>query len=147
MSHTPPHVRMRIALLSVLAGVSLTRTASAANPPPTPSVCPICHRANNQQAPYGEKAAFTLVRGATNTAFGWTELLVEPANEVQHGGNLAVGIGKGVQQTVKRTAEGLGELLTFWVPKGPKGYPKISTDCPICFPTSQHPAPPPPTKP
>ena len=74
----------------------------------------------------------TLVRGMTNTTFGWTELLTQPSAEVERGGNLATGIGRGVGYAMKRTAAGLGELFTFWVPKGTNGYPVLVEDCPIC---------------
>lgn len=105
---------------------------------PSPStVCPICRRANNVQAPYAEKAGSTLARGAMNAAFGWTELLMQPTEEVNAGGNLAVGIGKGVGYAVKRTALGFGELLTFWTPKGRDGNLTLTQDCPVCF-SSQH---------
>ncbi len=100
-------------------------------------ICPICHRANDQQAPYAEKAGATLARGALNTAFGWTELLAEPTAEVNAGGNVLFGIGKGLGYAVKRTASGLGELLTFWTPRSHKNYLSLTTDCPICFPTTK----------
>ncbi len=74
----------------------------------------------------------TLVRGMTNTTFGWTELLTQPSAEVEHGGNLAVGIGRGIGYAMKRTAVGFGEMFTFWVPKGANGYPALAEDCPIC---------------
>ena len=105
--------------------------ASAADAPPS-SRCPICSRANNQAGPYPEKAVMTLVRGMTNTTFGWTELLTQPSAEVEHGGNLAVGIGRGIGYAMKRTAVGFGEMFTFWVPKGANGYPALAEDCPIC---------------
>jgi putative exosortase-associated protein (TIGR04073 family) len=95
--------------------------------------CPICRGANNQSAAYAEKAGSTLMRGATNTAFGWTELLTQPTEEVKAGGNLLVGVGKGVNQAMRRTFLGVGELLTFWTPKGPKGYLTLNRDCPICM--------------
>ncbi|MBI3324616.1 MAG: hypothetical protein HYZ92_04990 [Candidatus Omnitrophica bacterium] len=95
--------------------------------------CPICRAANDQSAAYAQKASSTLVRGATNTAFGWTELLTEPTEEVSSGGNLLIGVGKGLNQAVRRTALGIGELLTFWTPKGPRGYLTLNRDCPICM--------------
>ncbi|MBI3319315.1 MAG: hypothetical protein HYZ89_01835 [Candidatus Omnitrophica bacterium] len=110
--------------------LSVTTPVSAKEPP---VICPICHRANDQTATYSEKASTTLVRGAMNTAFGWTELLIEPTTEVKAGGHLAAGIGKGVGLAVKRTAVGLGELLTFWTPKSKTGYLKLSEDCPLCM--------------
>lgn len=114
-------------------------SASAASPTTiTSATCPICRRANNQNTPYPERATVSLVRGATNTAFGWTELLVEPTNEVERGGNLALGIGKGVGRAVTRTAAGIGEMFTFWLPKTGATYPSLATDCPICLQAGHH---------
>ena len=96
-----------------------------------PAVCPICHRAVDASTSYPEKAGKTLVRGAANTVLGWTELISEPVQEAKNGGNVFVGIGKGVGMTVQQTAAGLGELLTFWTPKVNNQYVKFATDCPI----------------
>lgn len=118
-----------------VASLGALEAALAAEEPPaaTPVVCPICRQANNRQAPYAEKAGSTLVRGAINAAFGWTELLVQPTEEVNHGGNLAVGVGKGIGFAIKRTALGFGELLTFWTPKDKEGNFTLAQDCPVCF--------------
>jgi len=95
--------------------------------------CPICRTANDQAAPYAGKATSTLMRGAVNVLFGWTELLIQPTEEVDQGGNLAIGIGKGVGYAMKRTAAGLGEVLTFWTPRGKERSVTLATDCPICM--------------
>lgn len=122
-----------MAMVSVwLAGAPAQAEETAS---PASTICPICHRANDQTLPYTQKAGATLVRGATNLIFGWTELLVQPASEVQKDGDLVRGIGKGLGQSVTRTAAGLGELLTFWVPKGKDGYLSLTTTCPICLST------------
>ena len=126
--------RSSVSLMLVLGALLLVLAPSAsAEPPKAKTVCPICGRANDQNAVYADKAGFTFLRGAANTAFGWTELLVQPTEEAKNGGNLAVGIGKGIGQAIKRTALGLGELLTFWSPKGKEGYTTLTTDCPICM--------------
>lgn len=122
----------RIILSGFLAGVVLT-SMPPLSAEETAAICPICHRANNQAAAYPEKAGMTLARGAMNSVFGWTELLVQPTNELQAGGHLLVGIGKGVGFAVKRTAFGVGELLTFWIPKGQHGYLQLNNDCPVCM--------------
>jgi len=125
-----------VVLLSVfLAGVGgAADPAVAEEPAPQPSAieCPICHYATDK-ASYGQKAGSTMIRGATNLMFGWTELLLKPREEIQEGGNVVTGIGKGMSLAVGRTANGLGELLTFWTPKGRQGYLRFSKDCPICM--------------
>lgn len=147
---------MRPVRLFVLAGVGLTLSmslplASQAEPvtatnapvpsstpaqPAVPATCPICGRAGNP-ATYADKAGTTLVRGASNTLFGWTELLRQPVQEAKAGGNVFVGIGKGLGESVMRTFAGAGEILTFWTPKTKDGYVQFSTDCPICMKSSR----------
>lgn len=99
----------------------------------TTTQCPICSKASDQSATYSAKAGTTLVRGAANTALGWTELISQPVHEVKSGGNVFVGIGKGVGHTVTRTLSGLGEVLTFWTPKVKDRYIEFATDCPVCM--------------
>ena len=118
----------------LLLGCARAAQAADESPKPSPispSQCPICSRANNTQSPYAERATITLVRGLANSTFGWTEMLTQPRAEVEQGGNLAVGMGKGVGFAIKRTAEGIGELFTFWVPRGERD-PALAEDCPIC---------------
>ena len=97
------------------------------------TVCPVCAQANSDTASYPDKAGHTLLRGVTNVLFGWTELIREPAQEARAGGNVFVGILQGAGQSVRRTAAGAGELLTFWTPKTPHGYLHMATDCPLCM--------------
>lgn len=92
--------------------------------------CPICHRAASDD--YPSKAGHVLLRGAVNTLFGWTELIRQPGQEARAGGPVLTGIGRGIGQSVTRTFAGAGELLTFWTPRGPKGYIRFADDCPIC---------------
>jgi len=101
--------------------------AAAAEAQPTKG-CPICSKTTDG-TDYSAKAGCTLVRGASNTLLGWTELLRQPAQEAKDGGNVFVGIGKGVGQGVVRTLAGVGEMLTFWMPKPPQ----IANDCPLCM--------------
>ena len=96
-------------------------------------MCPICDKANDASSSYSSNASHTLLRGATNALFGWTELMRQPAEEVKAGGNVFTGIAKGVGYGVGRTAAGAGEILTFWVPKSQHGYVHFSKDCPICM--------------
>ena len=100
---------------------------------PARAACPICAKASDESASYPAKAGCTLVRGATNTLLGWTELFRQPVNEVKGGGNVVTGVGKGIGQTVKRTLAGVGEVLTFWTPKVQDSYIHFSHDCPICM--------------
>ena len=96
-------------------------------------VCPICGHATEGTVSYPTKAGKTLVRGAANTLLGWTELIRQPAQEAKAGGNVFMGIGKGVGEGVKRTLAGVGEILTFWTPKVQDHYVHFANDCPLCM--------------
>jgi putative exosortase-associated protein (TIGR04073 family) len=98
-----------------------------------PIHCPVCARANSETASYPSKAGSTLVRGATNTLFGWTEILRQPARQAKGGGNLFTGVLAGLGQGAQRTLVGAGELLTFWTPKVQDRYLRLSHDCPLCM--------------
>ena len=121
------------------ADTPLPSSASASQALPTgsmpvqPARCPICGRANNPTASYTEKASFTLVRGLSNTAFGWTELLMQPTDEVEHGGNVFVGMGKGLTSAAGRTVAGVGEIFTFWLPQDNKKNKSLIQTCPLCM--------------
>lgn len=96
-------------------------------------VCPVCSKAGDQTATYSSKAGYTLVRGAANVLFGWTEVIRQPAEEVKGGGNVLFGMAKGLGRGVQRTLAGAGEALTFWTPKVQDKYIHFSDDCPVCM--------------
>ena len=97
----------------LLGGASPARTA-----------CPVCAKASDESTTYPAKAGCTLVRGATNTLLGWTELFRQPVNEVKGGGNIVTGVGKGVGQTVG----GIAHLVTFPIPAIDIPLPRGGTD-------------------
>jgi len=122
----------------LMAGVLLL--ASTAAPPAARAeevVCPICKSAGSETASYGETAGHTFVRGASNLFFGWTEVIHRPAYEARRGGNAFTAVGDGAREGAKRTVAGLGELLTFWMPKVNDRYIRFSRDCPICMGKTQ----------
>ena len=94
-------------------------------------MCPFCAAALKKDATYPEKAGNTLVRGAINFGFGWTELFLQPTKEVESGGNVITGMANGIGRTVSRTFSGLGEMLTFWTPKVDGQYIHFIPDCPL----------------
>ena len=120
--------------LLIAATAARAESPSTASSDPAPlTACPICRHANNQSAPYAEQAVGSLARGVTNVFFGWTEMIVRPTAEVERHGNLLIGIGQGLSHSVSRTAAGIGEALTFWMPKSSGGPSPLATDCPICM--------------
>jgi putative exosortase-associated protein (TIGR04073 family) len=118
---------------ALLLGAVLGGFAPAARAEEALPQCQICKRASDQQAAYQDTAGLTLARGAANTVLGWTELIRQPTDEVKRGGNVIVGIGKGIGQGIVRTLSGVGEVLTFWTPKVNDRYVRFATDCPICM--------------
>jgi len=95
-------------------------------------MCPVCAKANQDQADYSTKAGHTLARGAANTLLGWTDLIREPAQEVRRGGNVFRGLALGVSRSATRTLGGAAEVLTFWTPKVQGRYLHFARDCPVC---------------
>ena len=95
-------------------------------------VCPICHRAIQEDASYSEKAGHTLARGVANTLLGWTDLIRQPAQEAKQGGNVLTGLAQGAGRSITRTLSGLGDVLTFWTPKVQGHYLHFANDCPVC---------------
>ena len=93
--------------------------------------CPICIKANDQDASYPDKAGNTLARGILNAALGWTEVIRQPAKEAKEGGNIITGLANGVGQGITRTLTGLGEVFTFWTPKVDGAYFHLADDCPL----------------
>jgi putative exosortase-associated protein (TIGR04073 family) len=120
-------------VLVLSAAVSLAGAGVASAEETPHPACPICTHANEPSAPYAATATTTLSRGVVNALLGWTELIRQPAQEARTGGNVLVGIGKGVGQGVLRTLSGVGEALTFWTPKVGGRYLRFSTDCPVCM--------------
>ena len=116
-------------LMLVLLMVAFAQTAEAAQP--KPRLCPICAKANDERAAYGEKAGNTLARGALNLGLGWTELIRQPGKAAREGKNVFHGIANGVGFSARRTLRGLAEVFTFWTPKVKGEYIHFSKDCPI----------------
>ena len=129
---------VRQALFMIFSSAILLSAASLVSAENAPSenrqaVCPLCGRINNPQTDYPTKAGTTLLRGATNTLFGWTEIIRQPAQEAKAGGNVATGLYHGITQGVARTVGGAGEMLTFWMPKVQDKYLHFNKDCPLCM--------------
>lgn len=101
-----------------------------------PLICPICRQVNDEKASYASRAGNTLLRGTANALLGWTELIRQPAKEVEEGRtprNVLTGIAKGIRQSVRRTASGVTEVFTFWMPKTEGKQAYTTSDCPLCM--------------
>jgi putative exosortase-associated protein (TIGR04073 family) len=125
-----------VVILSLLLAAPMAHAAEAQKPKPAlPEACPICGQPSKD---YGSKAGKTFARGALNALMGWTEMMRQPAVEAREGHNVVGGIGKGIRHSTQRTLAGIGELFTFWTPKGPDGYIEFANDCPICMGRNDH---------
>jgi putative exosortase-associated protein (TIGR04073 family) len=110
-----------------LALAALAAPAAAAEEEPA-AICPICSKANDTEAAYHEQAGSRFTRGLLNFTLGWTEMIRQPAIEAKEGHHVATGIGKGLNRSAARTAQGLGEALTFWMVRK---HPIHRYDCPL----------------
>ena len=82
-----------------------------------------CEAANSSS--YLTAAGGKLGRGVANAAFGWVELLRQPAlNE-----NGWEGVGRGIVHTIGRTGSGILEVATFIVPQAK--IPLLDPACPL----------------
>ena len=92
--------------------------------------CSICDGTKSDS--WGVKASTTLARGVANTGGCWLEMVNQPVKETKAGGNVLVGIGKGVGHTFLRLVQGVGEIITSPLPKAKDGS-QIAHDCPMCM--------------
>ena len=121
-----------ISLLITIGG-GVTQVAAAQPADVTQgTMCPICAKANQDDAAHATKAGHTLMRGATNALLGWTDLIRQPAQEVKQGGNVLVGLAHGVGSGAMRTLGGAADVLTFWTPKVHGKYMHFAKNCPVC---------------
>ncbi len=123
------HHRVQRVIIATLASLSAWSPPAMAE---ERRQCPICMYAGRSESTYPQNAGHTLARGAANALLGWTDVIRQPAREVKRSGNLAAGVLDGVSSGVVRTFSGLGEVLTFWIPKVGEHYVRFSRDCPVC---------------
>ena len=87
------------------------------------AACQFCTWADSDS--YVEGAAGKLTRGVANAAFGWVELLRQPAiND-----NAWEGVGRGIVHSIGRTGSGVLEVATFIVPQAK--IPLLDPACPL----------------
>ena len=92
--------------------------------------CPVCNAAASDN--YAQKVGGQLGRGAANAGLCWVELVNQPMKEAKAGGNMLVGVGKGIGHTCIRLVEGVGEIVTSPMPRAKGGkYTQIAHDCPL----------------
>ncbi len=111
-----------VLVLTVVLGLSAVALA-AGN-------CPVC--SNTTSDNHLVKTGSQLARGAANTGLCWTELVNQPMKEARAGGNVLVGVGKGLGHTGLRAVKGVSEIITAPLPKAKDGS-QIASDCPVCM--------------
>ncbi len=144
--------RYRLVCMVSLIGLALTNGSSSASAEeakepqkgknqqteqqnkPASKLCPFCENALKENARYDEKVGNTLIRGAINFGFGWTEVITQPAREAQANGNIFAGMANGINRGVGRTFSGIGQMLTFWTPKIDGKYLHFIENCPLDVP-------------
>ena len=116
--------RKLIAFAVVIGVIALSTPVFAAGS------CSVCNAAGSQS--YPTKTVGQLARGVANTGLGWVELVNQPVKEVKGGGNVLIGIGKGVGHTCLRMLQGVGEIITSPMPRAKGGkYTQIADGCPL----------------
>jgi len=65
------------------------------------------------QVGWSNRAIGKLGFGAKNLLLGWTDLFVEPKQTMDEGGNVLVGLGKGLWEGVLNTVGGAVHIVTF----------------------------------
>ncbi len=96
----------------------------------SPHSGPVCTRTTSDN--WGVKTGSQLVRGVANAGGCWMEMVRQPMKETKAGGNILVGVGKGVGHTCLRLVKGGAEIITAPLPKAKDGS-QIATDCPMCM--------------
>lgn len=123
--------RIFMALLVLgMVGLSVPGFADDGSKATSSSSCAICSRTTSDH--WGTKTGSQLARGAANTGCCWMEMVRQPMKERKAGGNMLVGVGKGVGHTCLRLVKGCGEIITAPLPKAKDGS-QIATDCPSCM--------------
>lgn len=120
----------RIVLMFACALIALSPPAFA-DEDRDPNRCPFSAALERDDLTYQEKMGNMLARGALNVGFGWTEVLMQTTIEAKKEGNILAGLFRGIGQGFTRTANGAGELLTFWTPKLGDKYITFATDSPL----------------
>ena len=92
--------------------------------------CAVCSRTTSDN--WGVKTGSQLGRGVANAGGCWLEMVNQPMKEAKGGGNVLVGVGKGIGHTGLRLVKGAGEIITAPLPQAKDGS-QISTDCPMCM--------------
>ncbi len=126
--------RTLMALLALcvagLAVPAFAGTGGSSAAPASSHSCAICNGTTSNN--WGTKTGSQLARGAANAGGCWLEMVNQPMKEHKAGGNMLVGVGKGIGHTCLRLVKGAGEIVTAPLPKAKDGS-QIATDCPMCM--------------
>lgn len=121
----------RILMVGLITSALSAWTAPAfADEGATSSGCAICEGTKSDN--HLTKTGCQLVRGVTNAGGCWLELANQPRKEMAGGGNVLVGVGKGIGHTCLRLVKGCAEIVTAPMPHAKDGS-QIATDCPVCM--------------
>lgn len=71
--------------------------------------------AADEDIPYGIRMPYRIIRGVTNIALGWTEILLRPIGE-RKTESFGEAVSMGGANTLARLAGGATDITTFWVP-------------------------------
>ena len=66
---------------------------------------------------YSKQAMGKLGFGLKNLLLGWTDLLMEPKEALDSGGNFFIGVGSGIKDTITNELGGALHTVTFFLPQ------------------------------
>jgi len=79
------------------------------------------------EAGYVNQAKGKLIFGVKNLLLGWADLLTEPKEAIDQGGNFFTGLGSGLKDAVENTLGGAVHTATFLLPQVDAPLPEGGT--------------------
>lgn len=112
----------RVTALGVLAGAGLVG-ALVAHPMAAEAVVTLSLTKDYTASPwttevgYRNQAVGKLGFGLKNLLLGWTDLITEPRETLDAGGNILTGLGVGLKDALENTLGGVVHTVTFFLPQ------------------------------
>ena len=112
-------VVMALVLVLLACGSSVGYAADAASSVPVTLSLTKDYTASpwTKETGYSNQVIGKLGFGLKNLLLGWTDLFREPHEAATSGGNVLVGIGTGIKDTIENELGGAVHVITFFLPQ------------------------------